>query len=72
MRSLRESCEENSWYFMPLLKFSQCMNLPYYTSSGVSKLEPAPCFINAVLLEYSPAIFVSVLSMAAFALQGQS
>ena len=48
------------------------MNLPYYTSSGVSKLEPAPCFINAVLLEYSPAIFVSVLSMAAFALQGQS
>lgn len=29
-------------------------------------------FINAVLLAYSPAIFVSVLSVAAFALQGQS
>ena len=72
MRSLRESCEENPWYFMPSLKFSQYVNLPYYISTGVSKLEPAACFINAVLLAYSPAIFVSVLSMAAFALQGQS
>ena len=72
MRSLRENSEESPQYFKPSLKFPQCLNLFCYGNTGVSKLGPADCFVNAVLLEHSPAIFVSILSMAAFALQGQS